>query len=151
MIVWSLMLVLNSHYTTGQSDSDKTVYIEVNAFFEEMVRTNFCYMHIYIFMPFIIFVRIFSLPIFSLPTQIRGHIYSPIHSPLPTTYSSCLSFWSREDVSPFFSGRLASNCVYPRYRYRRSQRLTLFIFAYKFKILLRTYSWIPTPGPMLWT
>ena len=48
MIVWSLMLVLNSHYTTGQSDGDKTVNIEVNAFFEEMVRIFVICIYIYI-------------------------------------------------------------------------------------------------------
>ena len=49
--------------------------------------------------------------------QIRGHIRSRLFS--PTHYGSCLAFLSREDFSPFFPRRLASNCAYSFSQYPR--------------------------------
>ena len=60
--------------------------------------------------------HVLSSPFFSLSllvvSQILGHIAG---SSPPPHYGSCLAFLSREDFSPFFPRRLASNCAYPRW------------------------------------
>ena len=101
MIVWSLMLVLNSHYTTGQSDSDKTVYIEVNAFFEEMVRIFvIC---IYIYSCHLLSSSVFSLSLFSLSLHRSGVTFIALSTP-PSPLRTVPAFhFDREKTSALSS------------------------------------------------
>ena len=60
--------------------------------------------------PFNIFALLFSLrPSRSSDPESHSRPFSP-----PLHYGSCLAFPSREDVSPVFPRRFASNCAYPR-------------------------------------
>ena len=99
-----------------------------------------CFHPIYYLRPF------FSLS-FLIVTQIR-RVPWQASSPPRRHYGPCLAFLSRQDFTPCFSRRFASNCAYPRHRLLSADVFRFFLLAQK-KHQKSRHGGIRTPEPTL--